>query len=71
MFFDAGGRTVCRLSGTGTRGATLRVYLEQPVPPGGPLDADRDRMLVPLAEAFGRLSRLREITGREAPDAVI
>ncbi|HLS19406.1 MAG TPA: alpha-D-glucose phosphate-specific phosphoglucomutase, partial [Paracoccaceae bacterium] len=32
IFFHGGGRAVFRLSGTGTEGATLRVYLERPEP---------------------------------------
>jgi phosphoglucomutase len=64
-FEDA--RIVYRLSGTGTRGATLRVYLEQYQPPAGHLDGDARRVLAPLAQTARDLARLTDITGLTRP----
>jgi phosphoglucomutase len=63
-----GSRIICRLSGTGTEGATLRVYLERYRPEGG--DELVDAVLAPLAEAAVALLELRERCGREKPTLV-
>jgi phosphoglucomutase len=58
-----GARIVCRLSGTGTEGATLRLYVERYHPHGGqePVEA----VLTPLVHAAVRLLGLRERCGRD------
>lgn len=70
ILLDEGSRVVFRLSGTGTEGATLRVYLERYV-------ADPDRHEVPTQEALAPLIGLAEavaqiaaITGRSEPDVI-
>ena len=70
ILLDEGSRAVFRLSGTGTEGATLRVYLERYV-------ADPDRHEVPTQEALAPLIGLAEavaqiaaITGRSEPDVI-
>lgn len=63
-----GSRVVCRLSGTGTAGATLRVYLERYREDGGA--GDITEVLAPLAEAARELLRLREYCGREEPSII-
>src|SRR5271169_1639837 len=45
VMFEGGSRIVYRLSGTGTVGATLRVYIEHYVPPSGNLDQDTQAAL--------------------------
>lgn len=68
--FTGGSRIVFRLSGTGTEGATLRVYLERYEPADGDLDQDTGAALADLifaADAFAGISRL---TGRSAPDVI-
>ncbi|NJM34103.1 MAG: alpha-D-glucose phosphate-specific phosphoglucomutase [Rhodomicrobium sp.] len=70
ILFDDGARIVFRLSGTGTEGATLRVYLEafepDPVKHGTPAqDA-----LAPLIAAAEELAGIRSHTGRTAPSVV-
>lgn len=70
IFFDGGARIVFRLSGTGTAGATLRVYLERFVDPDGPLGADAAEMLSPLARAANEIAGIARMTGRTAPDVV-
>jgi phosphoglucomutase len=89
--FEGGARAVFRLSGTGSVGATIRLYVEKYVPPPEgsppPKPADPDapptvrtaapELLVPTQEALGslvqaalKLSRLREITGRDEPSVI-
>jgi phosphoglucomutase len=68
--FDGGGRAVLRLSGTGTEGATLRVYLERFEPPSGDLNIETQTALREIAEATAQISGLTERTGRTAPDVM-
>ena len=63
-----GSRIVCRLSGTGTAGATLRLYVERYRADGGP--AAVDMVLAPLVQAAVHLLELRQRCGREAPTVV-
>ncbi len=63
-----GSRVVCRLSGTGTAGATLRIYLERYKADGG--DADIEAMLAPLAKAAIELLALREYCDRTEPNVI-
>jgi phosphoglucomutase len=70
IFFDDGSRIVFRLSGTGTQGATLRVYLECYEPPGGELEQDTATVLAELAAAAEQIARIEHHTGRTAPDVV-
>lgn len=58
-----GSRLVLRLSGTGTEGATLRMYIERYRRDGGP--GDPAPLLAPLVEAGSALLQLRERFGRE------
>lgn len=68
MFLADGSRIICRLSGTGTQGATLRLYLERYLKDGGV--GDIDAMLKPLSEAGVKLLELRERCGREKPTLI-
>ncbi len=63
-----GARIVCRLSGTGTAGATLRLYVERYRTDGG--QAAADMVLVPLVQAAVHLLELRERCGRNAATVV-
>ena len=65
-----GSRMVFRLSGTGTRGATLRVYLERHEPDRAKHAAAAAAALAGLSEAARRLARLPELTGKTRPDVV-
>jgi len=65
LLLDDGSRLVCRLSGTGTTGATLRLYLERYRHDAG--RADLDSVLAPLAQAAVQLLELPQRCGREAP----
>lgn len=66
--FEGGARAVFRLSGTGTQGATIRLYLEQLETDPDHLHDDPETVLGNVREAALRLSDLRAITGRDAPD---
>jgi phosphoglucomutase len=70
VLFEGGSRIVYRLSGTGTAGATLRVYVEayEPDPDRQALDAQD--ALRPLVDAALALAELRERTGRERPTVI-
>jgi phosphoglucomutase len=70
VLFEGGSRIVFRLSGTGTEGATLRVYLERYEPAGGALDAPVATMLADLISAADEIAGIVRHTGRTAPDVV-
>lgn len=70
VMFACGSRVVFRLSGTGTEGATLRVYLERYEPVGGRLSEDTPAMLAELIAAAEDLAGIAQHTGRTAPDVV-
>src|SRR5579872_3648142 len=70
LFLEGGSRIVYRLSGTGTEGATLRVYLERFESPAGTLDADTSIMLAEIANAADAIAGIQRLTGRTAPDVV-
>ncbi len=68
IVFDNGNRIVYRLSGTGTEGATLRVYLER---------FEKSEITLPTATALDELksmadtiARIEAITGRDEPDVI-
>jgi phosphoglucomutase len=69
MFAD-GSRIVYRLSGTGTEGATLRVYLERFAAGPDGLDLDAQEALAPVIRAAHVLAGIAAHTGRTAPDVV-
>lgn len=70
VMFACGSRIVFRLSGTGTEGATLRVYLERYEAPEGTLDAETPAMLADLIAAAEAIAGIGAHTGRTAPDVV-
>lgn len=70
VMFVGGSRVVFRLSGTGTEGATLRVYLERYEPAGGDLDRETPDMLADLIAAADAIAGITRHTGRTAPDVV-
>ena len=70
VLFTGGSRVVFRLSGTGTSGATLRIYLERYEPADGDLDRDTGAMLAPIAAAAEAIAGIARYTGRTAPDVV-
>jgi len=70
ILFDDGSRMVLRLSGTGTEGATLRLYLERYAPGPEGLHFDPQEALAPIIRAAHRLSQIEAFTGRKVPDVI-
>lgn len=68
--FTDGSRIVMRLSGTGTVGATLRLYLERYEATDGRHDLETQLALEPLVVLAEELSGLRQRTGREQPTVI-
>ena len=68
--FSDGSRIVFRLSGTGTEGATLRVYLERYVGADGDLGLATAAALEPLIAAAQDLAGIAAYTGRDAPSVI-
>lgn len=70
VVFADGSRLVLRLSGTGTEGATIRLYLERYVAGPEGLDAEVQEALAPVIRAAEALAGIRAATGRAGPDVV-
>jgi phosphoglucomutase len=70
IVFTNDARIVCRLSGTGTTGATLRVYLERYEPDPSRHDHDVQEDLRDLASVAGQIAQIAEKTGRQSPSVV-
>ncbi|MDO8811653.1 MAG: alpha-D-glucose phosphate-specific phosphoglucomutase [Gallionella sp.] len=68
--FTDGSRIVFRLSGTGTEGATLRIYLESFEPDIAQHHLDAQEALAELISIALEISELRERTGRECPTVI-
>ncbi len=70
ILFEGGSRFVLRLSGTGTEGATIRLYLESYVAGPEGLDVEVQEALTPVIRAAEALAGIRAATGRAGPDVV-
>ncbi len=70
IMFTNGSRIVFRLSGTGTGGATLRIYLESFEPDVSRHHLDAQQLLAGLIGIASQISELRERTGREKPSVI-
>jgi phosphoglucomutase len=70
ILFEGGSRAVLRLSGTGTEGATLRVYLERYVAGPEGLTEDPQHALAPIIAATEDLVGIKARTGRKGPDVI-
>jgi phosphoglucomutase len=66
-----GARIVYRLSGTGTEGATLRVYLESHEPDAARHGQDAGAALAPLAAAAAAIADIAAVTGRSHPSVIV
>jgi phosphoglucomutase len=67
---DDGSRIVYRLSGTGTEGATLRIYVEKFVADAAQHDRDAQTMLADLIDIANRASGVMTRTGRGGPTVI-
>ena len=70
VIFADGSRIVFRLSGTGTAGATLRVYIERFEPDPARQGGDAQAVLQPLIAIADALAGIRERTGRSEPSVI-
>ena len=70
MVFGDAARVILRLSGTGTSGATLRLYLERYEQDAARLGWNTAEALAPLAAIAEQLTRVAELTGRKSPSVV-
>ncbi|OGS96301.1 MAG: alpha-D-glucose phosphate-specific phosphoglucomutase [Gallionellales bacterium RIFCSPLOWO2_02_FULL_57_47] len=70
IIFTDGSRIVFRLSGTGTEGATLRIYLESFEPDVSRHHLDAQEALATLIGIALQISELRKHTGREQPTVI-
>ena len=70
LLLEDGSRVILRLSGTGTKGATLRLYLERYVATGGNLDQNPQQALAGMIAAADALAGIRANTGMDAPTVI-
>ncbi|OQX12665.1 MAG: alpha-D-glucose phosphate-specific phosphoglucomutase [Thiothrix lacustris] len=70
ILFTDGSRIIFRLSGTGTQGATLRVYLEKYEADVSKHDQEVQDALADLLAIVQQVARIEHFTGREAADVV-
>ena len=70
ILLDDGSRVVVRLSGTGTKGATIRVYLESYVPTDGDLNQDPQIALADMISAINALAEIQQRTGMDRPTVI-
>lgn len=68
--FVDGSRIVFRLSGTGSSGATIRLYVEKYSQDSSEYAGDTQEGLRPLIEVALKLSQLVELTGRKEPTVI-
>ncbi len=71
IIFDNGSRIIYRLSGTGTEGATLRVYIEHYEENINKHDLDIQEVLSKLIQLSVKLAKIIEITGRKEPSSIV
>lgn len=70
ILFAGGSRVVFRLSGTGTSGATLRVYIERYEPDAARHGLDTQQALADLIAAADEIAGIRRHTGRGRPSVI-
>ncbi len=70
VLFEGGSRVVYRLSGTGTSGATLRVYIERFEPDAAKHDVETQTALADLIEAADAIAGIKDRTGRTEPSVI-
>lgn len=70
IIFQDGSRIIFRLSGTGSQGATVRLYVEKYESDSLKFQNKTQDALAPLIEVALNLSRLTEFTGRKEPTVI-
>lgn len=70
ILFEGGSRVVFRLSGTGTSGATLRVYIERFEPDPARHDIETQEALADLIAVADEIAGIKTRTGRTEPSVI-
>ncbi len=70
ILFEGGSRIVFRLSGTGTSGATIRVYVERYEPDAAKHRMDTQEALADLIAVADEISELKKRSGRDHPTVI-
>ncbi|RWX79104.1 alpha-D-glucose phosphate-specific phosphoglucomutase [Neorhizobium lilium] len=70
VLFEGGSRVVFRLSGTGTSGATIRVYVERYEPDPAKHGMETQSALADLIAVADEISELKKRSGRDAPTVI-
>ena len=70
ILFTCGSRIIFRLSGTGTSGGTIRIYLESYQPDIAKHHLDAQVALKELIDIAMEISQLKEKTGRDTPTVI-
>ena len=70
LLFTNGARIIYRLSGTGTEGATLRVYIEQLENNSEKLCLNTQDLLAKLIRLSSSIAEIEKYTGRKIPDVI-
>lgn len=70
IIFEDDSRIIFRLSGTGSSGATIRLYIEGYESDPATFSCDPQDVLRPLIDIALQISQLRELTGRQSPTVI-
>ncbi|MGE7367632.1 alpha-D-glucose phosphate-specific phosphoglucomutase [Neorhizobium sp. NPDC001467] len=70
VLFEGGSRVVFRLSGTGTSGATIRLYVERYEPDASRHAIETQEALADLIAVADEISELKKRSGRDAPTVI-
>jgi len=70
IMFTDGSRIIFRLSGTGSQGATIRLYVDSYIKDDSKVKQDTQTMLKPLVDIALQISNLQTLTGRDAPTVI-
>jgi len=70
ILLENGSRIIYRLSGTGTQGATLRVYLEAFTNDPGKIKQSNQALVKDLAKASQEIAQIEKHTGRDRPSVI-
>lgn len=68
--FTDGSRIIFRLSGTGTKGATLRLYVESYEPDASKHEQETQAALKPLIDIAQEVAQIKEFTQRDEPTVI-
>lgn len=70
VMFEDGSRFVVRLSGTGSQGATVRLYVEKYSSDPSEYTEDTQKALKPLIDVALEITKLQHYTGRDRPTVI-